>query len=901
MKKLFSLLTLALLTSSAWAVDYVKVGSDADLTNGTYLIVYEDGGLAFNGGLATLDASFNTIAVTIADGKIASDATVDAASFTIDVTAGTILSASGFYIGQTSDANGLKQSTDAYTNAISIDADGNAVIVASGKPYLRYNANSGQERFRYFKSSTYANQKPIALYKKEGGAPVVTVAAPTLPEAQDFEDSFTVTITNNEAGATLYYSIDGLTWNAYEEALVLTETTTVYAKATKDGVDSRTVSATYTKVEPAAGIATLAAANALDDDTNFTFTGDAVVTYHNGKYLFLRDNSGYGLIYYATAPAETFANGAVLNRNWTATKVTYKSLVEYSNPANVAASGVSNSALAAVQEIEASQMADMINAYVKINHVKSISGTTATLADGTTIALYNRFTDVTIPEFDNQDCSITGIVSIYNDALQLYFIESDYNSTVEPVEGTTFALVTDAADLNDGDQIILVNNENAKAMGAARTNNYGAVDVEINNNVIVTNEATVITLEAQDSNWALKTADGYLYAASSSSNHLKAKAEVDSNAIAAITIDDAASIIFQGANTHNNLRYNNGSLLFSCYASGQLPVHIYKATTQVATVADPVLEPAHNTHFVGSQEVSITCETEGATIYYTTDSVYQVYEAPFTITETTTVKAYAELNGAKSNTVSAKYYKLAEVNTIAEANALDNKTNFIFKGNAVVVFQDVTSGNLWVKDETGYGLIYGKQVGAVEVGATLNANWDAQYYLFRGHINEYQYPNNVTASDAALQTITATEYTEAQIDTTKINERVIIKDLALTAGDDAKYFYTDNGMAIYNQFGIEYPTLEEGKTYDVEGMVSYYNNAVQIMPIAITEHVYSFLLGDVNMDGAVGIGDVTALVDYILTGDSSSIDLLAADCNQDAEVGIGDVTTLVDYILTGAW
>jgi len=892
-----------MLTSSAWAVDYVKVGSDADLTNGTYLIVYEDGALAFNGGLETLDASQNTIAVTIADGKIASDATVDAASFTIDVTAGTILSASGFYIGQTSDANGLKQSTDAYTNAISIDADGNAVIVASGKPYLRYNANSGQERFRYFKSSTYANQKPIALYKKEGSAPVVTVAAPTLPEAQTFEESLTVAITNNEAGASLYYSTDGVAWTEYTQALTLTETTTVYAKATKNGVDSRTVSATYTKVEPATGVATLAAANGLEDDTNFKFTGDAVVTYHNGKYLFLRDASGYGLIYYDAAPAETFANGVVLNQNWTATKTTYKSLDEFKNPANVSASGVTNSALAAVQTIQASQMADMINAYVKIEHVKSISGTTATLTDGTTIALFNRFTDVTIPEFTDQDCTITGIVSIYNDALQLYFIESD-NSGVTPVEGTTYELVTDAASLADGDKIILVNNEASKAMGAAKTNNYGAVDVEIKNNIIVTEDANVITLEAQDNNWALKTNDGYLYAASSSSNHLKAKAEVDSNAIAAINIaDNAASIIFQGSNTRNNLRYNKSSVLFSCYASGQEPVYIYKATSNVPTVTveAPVLSPKHNTKFVGHQVVTITCATEGATIYYTTDSVYQVYTEPFTITETKTVKAYAELNGAKSAIVSAKYYKLTEVSTIAQANELGDKTDFIFYGNVVVVYQDVTSGNLWVKDNTGYGLIYGKQVGAVEVGATLNEEWDAQYHLFRGHINEYQYPNNISASNEPLQTITATEYTEAQLDTTKINERVIVKGLTLTAGEDAKYLYTADGMAIYNQFGITYPTLEEGKTYDVEGMVSYYDNAVQIMPIAVTEAQQSqYQAGDVNKDGKLTISDVTALIAALMSNNFTETDTFspaAADVDGDTFIKINDVTALISKLM----
>ena len=145
---------------------YNKVPSGAYLTNGEYLIVYEDGILAFNGALETLDAAENTVAVTISDDKINGTTAIDAATFTIDVAAGTIKSARGKYIGQPTDANGLKDSDEELVNTLSIDADGNFVVVSAGGAYLRYNATSGQERFRYFKSATYSNQKAIQLYRK---------------------------------------------------------------------------------------------------------------------------------------------------------------------------------------------------------------------------------------------------------------------------------------------------------------------------------------------------------------------------------------------------------------------------------------------------------------------------------------------------------------------------------------------------------------------------------------------------------------------------------------------------------------------------------------------------------------------------------------------------------------
>ena len=57
----------------------------------------------------------------------------------------------------------------------------------------------------------------------------------------------------------------------------------------------------------------------------------------------------------------------------------------------------------------------------------------------------------------------------------------------------------------------------------------------------------------------------------------------------------------------------------------------------------------------------------------------------------------------------------------------------------------------------------------------------------------------------------------------------------------------------------------------------------------------SFLRGDVNGDGQVKISDVTALINYLLSGDASAINLQSADANQDGHVKISDVTALINY------
>jgi surface protein len=61
------------------------------------------------------------------------------------------------------------------------------------------------------------------------------------------------------------------------------------------------------------------------------------------------------------------------------------------------------------------------------------------------------------------------------------------------------------------------------------------------------------------------------------------------------------------------------------------------------------------------------------------------------------------------------------------------------------------------------------------------------------------------------------------------------------------------------------------------------------------------LRGDVDGDETVSIDDVTTLLDYLLSGNASSIILEAADCDLDDDISINDVTALLDYLLKHSW
>lgn len=165
-----------------------------------------------------------------------------------------------------------------------------------------------------------------------------------------------------------------------------------------------------------------------------------------------------------------------------------------------------------------------------------------------------------------------------------------------------FELVTDASSLTAGDVVILVGlnkNEDGDVVASyalsttQNTNNRAANEVTIDEDGTITPGSSIqqITLEE---GFYFNVGEGYLYAASSSSNYLKTEETADDNAKASISIseDCDATIVFQGTNTRNHLRFNlnNGNPIFSCYAedSKQILPQIYRKVSSTETVKGDV-------------------------------------------------------------------------------------------------------------------------------------------------------------------------------------------------------------------------------------------------------------------------------------------------------------------------
>ena len=163
---------------TAIAPAYVKMtAAPKSWINDHYLIVYEGAAdrdsVAFDGRrdndtYGNIDAAYDTVRVKIVDDVIAKTARLAAAEWKIDtLTDGkhSIQSASGFYIGQTSDANGmLTNKSTTYQNTLAYSS-GSFSVTSSGAAVLRYNKAADQLRFRYYKSDKYSSQQVIQLYK----------------------------------------------------------------------------------------------------------------------------------------------------------------------------------------------------------------------------------------------------------------------------------------------------------------------------------------------------------------------------------------------------------------------------------------------------------------------------------------------------------------------------------------------------------------------------------------------------------------------------------------------------------------------------------------------------------------------------------------------------------------
>ena len=332
------------------------------------------------------------------------------------------------------------------TKLVRLVADKGTITMSSDKKTLTWEGDDVTSvKFTNDNSSNTVRINTISVTKVEASAPAV--AAPTISGTTPFIGSTTVTLACDTEGAQIYYTTDGGDPTAsdalYAEPFEIKATTTVKAVAVKGDDMSAVATKEFVAIPSVANIAAL---NALDNEATFAFTGEALVVYQNGKYNYVKDNTGSSLIF-GTDVVPADAVGRTIAANWTGKVSIYKNLFEAVPDAALTlkegeAVAVTYPAVA-IDDVKAEN----------VNQVVTLKGVTYTKPEGqnfsiysgeTVVAGYNKFGLEIADPVDGETYDIVGVISRYNDNIQFQPISITRVPKVCPV-------TVEAADITDGD------------------------------------------------------------------------------------------------------------------------------------------------------------------------------------------------------------------------------------------------------------------------------------------------------------------------------------------------------------------------------------------------------------------------------------------------------------------
>lgn len=260
----------------------------------------------------------------------------------------------------------------------------------------------------------------VAVYGIIGLAPT-TVAAPQISPASNFYyEPQSVEITSVTEDAVIRYTTDGTqpdeNSTLYTAPFTVSATTTVNAKAWKDGMTPSFVSsATISFPVQAENIAAFKA-NTSDDVQQIL--SDVTFVFRSGRYIFVEDNSAALLIYDNQNPVITteYNEGDVIQAGVFGKYKLYNGLVEleptHNSPASTTSVSVEPTA-AGISDIKDQYSSVYESRLVSISNVMFINGDTF-VQNGDTMRIFDRFDTLDIEIAEGMMADVTGFVS-YSD------------------------------------------------------------------------------------------------------------------------------------------------------------------------------------------------------------------------------------------------------------------------------------------------------------------------------------------------------------------------------------------------------------------------------------------------------------------------------------------------------
>ena len=468
MKKIFSLLMTAVLTTAAWAGtwDATPVG---DLVTGDVVVIAE----TTQKHAMTNDNGTQTPPVAYEVGMLSDLSRITTPvpqkiQWVVTVSGDTLsfkAKGTNSYLYCTNSTKGVLVGTTnlAVTNHdFTISEEGYLYNYATGR-YVGVYSNTDWRCY----ATIHANiqDQEFAFYKLNGedttvATPVITLDPAEGPYIEGNEVN--VSITCATEGATISYSLNDGDWTEGDN-FDIAATTTIKAKAELNGVTSEVATMTVTFMAAPTTVSTVAEFNELSDQTEFTFTGTLTALAQTGKYLYAQDAEKGILIYGTIDP--TYQMGDQIPAGFTGKKTVYNGAPEMSNPAGMQAA-TTNVAPTAIEMTPADVTLSNFGRYAVIRGASIMDNHIVVGSDS--VALFNRFgvnAPTTGSVFD-----VYGIASYFNgnQFLPLKFVDvtpaPPIVVTIEPEAGdydgpvtvtitcnNPNALVTYA--LNDGDDV----------------------------------------------------------------------------------------------------------------------------------------------------------------------------------------------------------------------------------------------------------------------------------------------------------------------------------------------------------------------------------------------------------------------------------------------------------------
>ena len=658
-------------------------------------------------------------------------------------------------------------------------------------------------------SNKYFQFIGATFYREDDSSGQETVATPTFsPFGGIYTESQSVTISCATDGADIYYTNDGTepteSSTLYTSAIEVSETTTLKAKAFKTGsAPSGIATATYTFPE----LITIEAAHALANDAFAMVQG--VVTFIDGRNVYAQDNTG-GICLFLnnnTVPS-TLGLGDMVQAY--GQKTVYKGLIELQNidgsNANEFSILSSGNELPLATKTIAEVLADNTNALqctrVKIEEATigaiNTSGNTPLTQGESSINIYKVPALTDIEEGNVVD--VIGVIGFYNNP-QIRVAHAEDVALHETPVIPDPVLTVSVTELSDFQYMF--------GSGSSTPKSFTVAGTDLTANVTLT--------APENYELSLNANTGY-------SNSIVLSL-VNGN-IEETTIYVRLAAGLEAGTYSGNVTIVSGDINKTVSLSGSVDV--------LPVAASPTFTPAAGTYLT-AQNVTITSTTEGATIYYTLDGSdpteeSNVYSAPITVSETTTIKAFTGATGYDNSAIAEATYTINEVITIAEARTLDDNAYACVEGTVIfidgrnVYIQDETAGiDLFLNNNTVPSTLaigdkvraYGKHAvynGLVELSGINGGNANAFVILSTG--------NALPLTTRTIEAINNDFNGDNQLQATRVKIQDAIIG-AININGNTTIVQGDNSLNIYRIPAIE--GLVEGDRVTVIGIIGCYN------------------------------------------------------------------------------